>query len=236
MIDKYDLRQKFSARLHEALDAAGVRKHGRGSDILTRLKKYKVYKTPQAASKWLNGGAIPESDSMIILADWLGVRREWLEYGVGEKASTLGQNLSEPTTESAEGRCPRSVPLVSWGTACSMLTNGPMPIDFESFIYCPTAISKRGYALRVTGDSMTSPTSGKTYPAGCLIYADPDMPVEDGDRVIAKLPNTDEATFKVYTRDAGRFFLKPINPQYPIIEIIEGVSICGKVVGMFSED
>ncbi|WP_122433859.1 LexA family protein [Pseudomonas viridiflava] len=236
MIDKYDLRQKFSARLHEALDSAGVRKHGRGSDILARLKKNKVSKTPQAASKWLNGGAIPESDSMTILAEWLGVRREWLEYGVGDRAVKVGQNQSEATFDSPDGRHPRKVPLMSWTTAGPMHDTEKADLSADAFIFSPAPISKTGYALRVRGDSMTNPNPGKTYPPGCVIYVDPELKIEDGDRVIAKLPYTDEVTFKVFTRDAGRFFLKPLNPQYPTIELMDGVFMRGKIIGMFSED
>ncbi|KPY10530.1 LexA family protein, partial [Pseudomonas savastanoi] len=48
-----------------------------------------------------------------------------------------------------------------------------------------------------------------------------------------RVPRTNEVTFKVLLEDAGRQYLRPINPQYPIIDIIEETHICGKVMGSF---
>lgn len=235
MIDKQTPREKFSQRLHEALDNAGTRKHGRGADILAKLRSHRIDKTPQAVSKWLNGGAVPEIDSMSVLAEWLGVRREWLEYGVppmreGERAAgAAGSNIHNYLPNFGK------VPLISWvqaGAWCETVENSAA-LEAEQWLSCPVNISKTGYALRVVGDSMTNPGPGRSYPTGCVIFVDPEQAIKNGDRVIARLPITNEATFKVLVSDAGRQYLKPINPQYPIIEITEEVHLCGKVVGSF---
>ncbi|XVN14863.1 S24 family peptidase [Pseudomonas corrugata] len=239
MVDKNSLRAAFSERLHEALDDIGVRTRGRGVDIHRQLKAVGVEKTPQAISKWLNGEAIPEADSMTALCSWLRVRREWMEYGVDPKSSG-----SYPYLESQEGRETNvseikqrfgKVPLISWvqaGAWCEITANFEAH-DSESWLSCPVPISAHGYALKVLGDSMTNPGPGRSYPTGCIIFVDPEAETKTGDRVIARLPRTNEATFKVLVEDAGRKFLKPINPQYPIIEITEETHICGKVVGSF---
>ncbi|MBP5124005.1 LexA family protein [Pseudomonas protegens] len=235
MIDKYTPREKFSQRLHEALDNACIRKHGRGADILTKLRSHRIEKTPQAVSKWLNGGAVPEIDSLSVMAEWLGVRREWLEYGIlpmkeGEKDATAGSSNTH--------NCPPNfgkVPLISWAQASAWYEalETSAAAEAELWLSCPVNISKSGYALRVIGDSMTNPGPGRSYPSGCVIFVDPEQAVNNGDRVIAQLPTTNEATFKVLVSDAGRQYLKPINPQYPIIEVTEKVHICGKVIGSF---
>jgi SOS-response transcriptional repressor LexA len=240
MVDKNALRAAFSERLHEALDDAGVRSRGRGVDIHRRLKSLGVDKTTQAISKWLNGEAMAEADSMAALCSWLKVRREWLEYGVlpkdqnGEtKASQLiigdGSNVSEIYQRFGK------VPLISWvqaGAWCEAISNIET-YDADSWLSCPVPISNQGYALKVQGDSMTNPGPGRSYPAGCIIFVDPDAEVKTGDRVIARVPRTNEATFKILVEDAGRQFLRPINPQYPIIDITEETHICGKIVGSF---
>lgn len=241
MIDKQEMRTQFSARLHEALDDAAIRKHGRGSDILERLKRSKVMKTPQAASKWLNGGAIPEADTMAILSEWLNVRREWLEYGTPPKSLINREGNDNASTGINVVQLHRSlgrVPIISWvkaGSWCEAVMNVEAD-DAESWISCPVSISKSGYALRVVGDSMTNPGPGRTYPHGSVIFVDPELPTTNGDRVVARLPNTNEATFKILAFDAGKRFLKPINPQYPTIEIDDEVEICGKIVGLFMAD
>lgn len=240
MVDKNAQRAAFSARLHEALDAAGVRTHGRGVDIQRTLKSLGVEKTTQAVSKWLNGEAMAEADSMAALCSWLKVRREWLEYGVLPKQQTdtgitrrNGEN--EPSNVKEINHRFGKIPLISWvqaGAWCEAISNIEV-YDSDSWLSCPVPISNNGYALKVLGDSMTNPGTGRSYPTGCIIFVDPEAEAKTGDRVIARLPRTNEATFKVLVEDAGKQFLSPINPQYPIIEITEETHICGKVVGAF---
>ncbi|WP_455917306.1 LexA family protein [Pseudomonas cerasi] len=234
MVDKNELRAAFSARLHEALNDAGVRSRGRGVDIHRRLKSFGVHKTTQAISKWLNGEAMAESDSMAALCSWLKVRREWLEYGVQPKQA-VEDNVYQQSNVTEVTQRFGMVPLISWvqaGAWCEAVSNFESH-DAESWLSCPVPISNHGYALRVLGDSMTNPGPGRSYPTGCIIFVDPEAEVKTGDRVIARVPRTNEATFKILVEDAGRQYLRPINPQYPIIAITEETHICGKVVGSF---
>ncbi|MEN5239084.1 S24 family peptidase [Pseudomonas sp. TWI923] len=240
MVDKNEIRAAFSARLHEALDDAGIRTRGRGVDIHKHLKSMGVNKTTQAISRWLIGEAMAEADSISALSQWLGVRREWLEYGVPPKNSDAAgpaavHTLVPSSNVSSIHHQFGKVPLISWvqaGDWCEAVSNLEEHHS-ESWLSCPVPISPNGYALKVRGDSMTNSGPGRTYPAGCIIFVDPEIEVNTGDRVIARLPRTNEATFKVLVEDAGKQYLRPINPQYPIIEITEETYICGKVVGSF---
>lgn len=126
------------------------------------------------------------------------------------------------------------IPLISYVSAgrwCEAIDNYS-PGDAEEWMLCPGKHSKHTYALRVRGDSMTS-LYGKSYPDGSIIYVDPEVPYENGSRVIAKMPGCNEATFKQYIEDAGRRYLKPLNPQYPTIEIDDSTLICGVVIGQY---
>ncbi|VVM71322.1 LexA repressor [Pseudomonas fluorescens] len=240
MVDKHEIRKAFSERLHEALDDAGVRSRGRGVDIQSKLKDFGVKKTTQAVSKWLNGEAVAESDSMVALSLWLKVRREWLEYGVKPKNEELPPRTAPGRGAYEDNIIPVAmqygkIPLISWIQAGSWCESAPdfEPYDADQWLSCPVPISDSGYALRVRGDSMTNFGPGRSYPAGCIIFVDPEVEYNIGDRVIARVPRTNEATFKVLAEDAGRIYLKPINPQYPVIDITEETHICGKVVGAF---
>lgn len=238
MVDKNELRAAFTARLHEALDDAGVRARGRGVDIHKYLVKVGAEKSTQAISKWLNADAIPEADSMAVLCAWLNVRREWLEYGVLPKEQKGGSNVHQmmPSPDSNVQEVTRpfgKVPLISWVQAGAWCESNFEQHDGESWLSCPVPISGSGYALKVLGDSMTNPGPGRSYPTGCIIFVDPEAETKTGDRVIARVPRTNEATFKILVQDAGRQFLRPINPQYPVIDITEETHICGKVVGSF---
>lgn len=124
------------------------------------------------------------------------------------------------------------VPVISWIQAGAWhdAEDPFMPGEADEFLPCPSSHGLRTYALRVEGDSMTA-THGKSYPAGCIIYVDPDQVggVVSGDRVIAKINGDSKVTFKVYVEDSGRQFLKPLNPQYPTIT--DEFRIIGKVIG-----
>ena len=47
-----------------------------------------------------------------------------------------------------------------------------------------------------------------------ILIVEPDMDAQPNDFVIAK--NGDEATFKQLVKDGADFYLKPLNPRYPI--------------------
>ena len=153
MVDKNELRAAFTARLHEALDDAGVRTRGRGVDIHKHLVKVGAEKSTQAISKWLNGESIPEADSMVVLCSWLKVRREWLEYGVLPKEQTGDSNVHkfDVAGESNVREVTRrfgKVPLISWVQAGAWCESNFEQHDGESWLSCPVPISESGYALK----------------------------------------------------------------------------------------
>ncbi|MFP3519057.1 peptidase S24, partial [Pseudomonas sp. SIMBA_077] len=122
-------------------------------DIHKRLKSVGVNKSPQAISKWLNGDAVAEADSMVALCNWLGVRREWLEYGVQPKQQR-GNNVHqlvhaiESNVSEVNDRFGK-VPLISWVQAGAWCESNFEQHDGESWLSCPVPISDSGYALKV---------------------------------------------------------------------------------------
>lgn len=240
MVDRNEIRAAFRARLHEALDHAGVRTRGRGVDVKKHLEEAGVSKTAQAVSKWLNGESIPEPDSMLVLSSWLNVRPEWLQFGIPPRSTVSGlkhadevdgHHISLPATRG------RQVPLIAWTEvrAWCRAEHFDQGIKLTGML-CPLTISQKGFAVKVSGDSMTSYGPGKTYPSGSVIFVDPSLRAEPGDRVIAEIPHTEEVTFKIYTEDGGRRYLRAINPQYPLIDITNSAKILGKVIGVFIPD
>ncbi|KQW39197.1 hypothetical protein ASC76_09940 [Rhizobacter sp. Root404] len=75
-------------------------------------------------------------------------------------------------------------------------------------------VKRHTYALRVHGDSMAS-HSGDSFPDGSIVIVEPEMTAQAGDYVIA-LNTENQTTFKQLVRDGGEYFLKPLNPRYPI--------------------
>lgn len=76
-------------RLKQALAKSGIAEWGAGS----RLAEI-TGKTPKAASKWLNGEAMPGRANMQAIADELHVSIQWLQYGEGEVLPSNAGNES----------------------------------------------------------------------------------------------------------------------------------------------
>lgn len=129
------------------------------------------------------------------------------------------------------------VPLISWvqagdwSEAVDLFEAG----EAETMLPCPVTHSVHTFALRVDGDSMTSP-SGKSYPHGAIIFVDPEQRggASPGDRVIAKLNGEDQVTFKQLAEDRQGKYLKPLNPNHQ--PIYGEFRILGKVIGMWIDD
>lgn len=79
MVHSEELRAAFVARLKKALAHANIAEWGAG----VRLAKI-AKATPKAASKWMNAESMPGRSNMQAIAEALGVRVEWLQYGEGE--------------------------------------------------------------------------------------------------------------------------------------------------------
>jgi repressor LexA len=78
---------------------------------------------------------------------------------------------------------------------------------------------------------MTSPyPAQRSYPEGKTIFVDPEKPLANGCRVIAKING--EVTFKSYVEDMGHIYLRPINPTYSPMEVTgKDISFCGLIIG-----
>ena len=143
------------------------------------------------------------------IAKALRVSVEWIETG----ATRVGEPESLYNVEPAPDPKPHKVPVISWvqaGQACEVV-DLYTPGDGEDWVSPTVHIKNHTYALRVQGDSMAP-----TFTEGMVLVVEPEMDASPGDFVIAK-NGDDEATFKKYVRDGGQEFLKPLNPQYPMM-------------------
>lgn len=184
----------------------------------------------------LESGKAIASTFLPLIANFLGVDPVWLQTGfTGEETNNKNHNnLIEVPKEILEKRA--DVPLLTWVSAGAWLQNHGSfgATDAVRWLPCPTAHSNMTFALKVEGDSMTSPyPNDKSYPHGTLIYVDPQQQVYSGCRVVAFLANEQAYTFKRYVEDMGKRYLKPINPSYDSILITDDVEIVGVVIGAF---
>lgn len=185
-------------------------------------------KSPAAVTQWISGETKEiKADSAAGIQAVTGFSAVWIATGKGPKMVATG-NVS-PAHER------KRVPLISWvqaGTWSEVQdTFAPGEADYWESAFSSNP-SDNAFALRVEGESMTSPHSGDlSFPSGTIIIVDPGRDAGPGDYVVAKDVETQQATFKRLTYDGGRWFLKPLNPSYPTIEIDNpAMRIIGRVI------
>lgn len=213
---KLALLMTFGKLLKEARERKGLTQDQVGAFFDPPANRVSV-------SNWERDVNLPETDKLQALSKRLGLSLD----RVFETGNTYG------------GPDVFKVPLISWvqaGNFAAVIDN-LQPGDAEEWI--PTTVPKRPhtYALRVRGDSMTNPNGDPTFPNNCVIVVEPDA-IDSLDKlasspvssfIIVKRSGDDEATFKQLVKDAGKFWLKPLNPQYPMLELREGDVLCGVV-------
>lgn len=128
------------------------------------------------------------------------------------------------------------VPLISFVQAGNWTeVTEPYPQGLaEEWFPCPAKHGPRAYCLVVRGDSMSNPGNKPSYEQGDIIFVDPDRQPISGDRVIVRLDNEKEATFKQYVEEeGGSKYLKALNPEWKprYLEINHDATICGVVIG-----
>lgn len=126
----------------------------------------------------------------------------------------------------------KSVPLISWVQAGGWADVGHIcdPRD-ENIEWRDTTADTgpRAFALKVEGDSMTSPY-GLSIPEGAIVIIDPDKQAHNKNIVVAMLEGSDHATLKRLIMDGPFQYLKPLNQSYDAIKIDENCKIVGVAV------
>lgn len=226
---KKNCKDFLNAHVYSLLNMDEIRRNRLAYLLRTR---YNGSRGELAAAAALSAGRITQ------LLDSQGVFGERAARALEEKLSLpdrwLDQEIdanTEPAPVVQEG-----VPLISWIRAGEWddASDPFQPGEAEAWVPSMRSHSKRAYALRVRGDSMTAPY-GKSYPEGCIIIVEPERrsPV-NGERIIAKLEGSTEVTFKVYKEEDGRRWLQPLNPSHEPIR--EHFRVLGTVIGKWEEE
>lgn len=158
------------------------------------------------------------------------------------RLAALAAHVSEPMAPSgvdynvAAGPSTKGyVPLISSVQAgvWTEIVDVMRPEEAEDWLPCPVKHGKNTFCLRVEGESMKSISGKPSYDPGDIIFVDPDRSAQPGDRVIVKLEDQKQATFKQYVEEDGRKLLKALNPDWKprYIEINGNATICGVIIG-----
>lgn len=129
MVQIDDLRASFSARLKKALNDSGIPDWGAG----VRLAEIAGV-TPKATSKWLCAESMPSRGNMAKIADALGVRVEWLEYGEGPRhAGDSHEGGKVITADFSRKAKPGELSIPQFDVRAAM-GSGQLPNDYVEII------------------------------------------------------------------------------------------------------
>ena len=183
-------------RIQELVDAGY-----RPSDLAKAAGKSRA-----AATHWLNGETLEiKADSAAGIQALTGYNSVWIATGKGPKKVT--SNVAPGPTIYGE------VPLLS-NVQAGMYTEfvdnlRSVDGDYEK-VPSLAPVNRYTFALRVTGDSMEP-----EFPEGLLLIIEPELDPEPNDFVVAR-NGGNETTFKQLIKDGGEWYLKALNPRYPV--------------------
>ena len=181
--------------------------------------------TRAAVTHYLAGRRVPPLKQFERLANILKTDVPWLY---------LGSSLENPTDIKNEALVPTHfpIPLLEWELVAQFPDLTKIKQEkFSEWVPRFHIDKTPTFGLRIENDSMISPSGhNKSFHPGDIIIIDPNAIAQHGKFVVAVLPKAKEATFKQYVVDGGIRYLKPLNPQYPTVQIDDKTRICGVMV------
>lgn len=219
MVHSENVRINFSRRLAQACKDAGLDEHGRGMAIARALDI-----SSKGVSKWFNAESLPRQDKMNALARFLNVDVIWLQHGISGKEDGNVSN-PQPYTKGVSYPVLSKVQAGAWAEAVEAYTLKDIDLWLESDAH----IQGEAFWLEVEGDSMTAPM-GLSIPEGTFVLFDTGREAVNGNLVVAKLIDDNEATFKKLVIDGSHRYLKGLNPQWPMVAINGNCKIIGVAV------
>jgi len=192
---------------------------------LTQTQLAERVGTSQQAIEQLEGGKTKRPRYLPELSSVLGVSTKWLLEGGEEEIK--GDNFKFAGAYIPGKRYPvlSSVQAGCWAEAIEAYTLEEISEWLESDAH----IQGEAFWLKVEGDSMTAPT-GQSVPEGNYVLFDTGKEAVNGSLVIAKLTDSNEATFKKLIIDAGQKYLKGLNPAWPMVPVNGNCKVIGVAV------
>lgn len=182
-----------------------------------------------AVTQWITGESKSlRPENLYALAKATGFNAQWIAIGEGPERDASDDGNVVTTEQPA---LMYRYPVINWVEAGDWAEAvEPFPPGFgDAYEFSDYDSKGQAFWLKVRGDSMTAPT-GTSIPEGMMILIDTEADVQPGKLVIAKLPASNEATFKKLVEDGGVRYLRPLNPDYKMIECGEDCRIIGVAV------
>ncbi|HHL2712955.1 TPA: LexA family protein [Yersinia enterocolitica] len=185
-----------------------------------------VGSTASAVTQWEQDSTQPKGENLLKLASVLGCSPEWIINGK-DTPPPIDKIVSKGIVNVSE------LPIISWVQAGSWTDVSEISQyhDVEDWVETTLKVSDSAFALRVKGESMTSPT-GMSIPEGSIAIVEPAFNGIDealNRIVIARLDGSSEATIKKLISDGSTLYLKPLNPDFKVMEVDHNCRLVGIV-------
>lgn len=174
--------------------------------------------TRSAVAHYVQGTRQPPLKQIVKLATVLKVDPSWLQFGKTQEITP-----AKSSTRKAANR----IPILEWNEITTYSDDGSHKNTLEYFSYNHEAC----YAIQIKGDSMVSPIiqSISFNPGSYVVIAAGKTP-EYGAYIIVTGSNKKEALLRQYIEEGGVVYLKPLNPQYPLMRMEKATKILGVVI------
>lgn len=215
-MDKYEKRRLRLIQLRDEYC------NGNASELARKLEREPSYVSRML---WPEGKAGRKriADGMIdVIEKAFGLPRGWMD-----EINTDNQNVSY----AGPYKSSRSYPVISSvqaGAWCEAVEAYSLR-DVDFWLESDAHIQGEAFWLKIEGDSMTAP-AGLSIPEGTYVLFDTGREPINGSLVIAKLYDSNEATFKKLVIDGGNSYLKGLNPQWPVVQINGNCRIIGVAI------
>ncbi|EIU7558161.1 LexA family transcriptional regulator [Providencia rettgeri] len=182
---------------------------------------------------YLNGRNPLNLQTASVFAKILGVPISAFSPSLAREATELSNALDNNVSNPRPYRPSPKYPLLSWVQAGAWNeAHEAYTLDqIDEWYESETHVQGPAFWLRVEGDSMTSHV-GPSVPQGALILVDTGKEAINGSLVIAKLLDSNEATFKKLVIDGGSCYLMGLNPTWPTMKVNGNCKIIGVAVQM----
>lgn len=185
-----------------------------------------VGKSASAVTQWELDVTQPNGENLVKLAKILECSPAWIISG---NTTDLEEHHSRPFNEQRVFE----LPVLSWVQAGEWTPSEAIDntTQVSEWVETTLKLSTSAFALRVKGDSMTSP-HGMSIPESSIVLVEPNIPsIESaiGKIVIAQTDGSGEATIKKLAKDGADYYLLPLNPAFRPLHCGDGCKIVGVV-------
>lgn len=203
-MDKYEKRRQRLIQIRDEMC------DGKAVNVARKISREPSYVSRMLYEEGKNGKKRIADDMVDIIENAFDLPPGWMD----------GINVDQDLSYAGRYKKREKYPLISWVSAGAWCyADEPYSLsDISEWYESETTVYGHGFWLRVEGDSMTAPT-GLSIPEGTLVLFDTGREPDNGNLVIAKLEDSNEATFKKLIIDGGQRYLKGLNPAWPLVPI-----------------